>query len=441
MMEAIEVILENCLEALRQGESLETCLGRYPKQAEALRPLLQTALLLEQAPRPALSPAGRQRGLERMHQAMAERERKAAISVSAPTVSAAPLQAWWHRLRSTFYWRTSFALAALALIVVVIGGGASVAVSAASLPGDTFYPIKRVVEQARVTFAIGAEAREQVLWEINQERLREIERLESLGRSETVHFEGILETLQDDHWTVAGQVVVITAETIISGEPAAGHLVSVWGTLQADGQIKATRVTIAQAPPVPANLQGQIEQIADGRWIVSGHVVWVGRETALEGQPSVGWTVSIQGFLLADGSLRATRIAALRPPPQPTATGTPAAPTGGTQSQFVGGGSDHQQTSTSTAEPSHPEETPQATATVRGPFPTMPPPPKMTKTVPLTYTPIPRKTPDIVLTASPTEGHPAATPVRSATARPHPTQPPEPTMMPEPTTWPQPPEP
>ncbi|MBM4389421.1 MAG: hypothetical protein FJ088_16920, partial [Deltaproteobacteria bacterium] len=37
-------ILNECLEALARGQSIETCLEKHPEQAAALRPLLETAL-------------------------------------------------------------------------------------------------------------------------------------------------------------------------------------------------------------------------------------------------------------------------------------------------------------------------------------------------------------------------------------------------------------
>ena len=39
--------LADCMEFLREGESLEACLQRYPKYRERLRPLLEIAQALE----------------------------------------------------------------------------------------------------------------------------------------------------------------------------------------------------------------------------------------------------------------------------------------------------------------------------------------------------------------------------------------------------------
>ena len=42
-------ILDECLEKVLSGESIEQCLQAYPEQAAELEPLLQTALAVSQA--------------------------------------------------------------------------------------------------------------------------------------------------------------------------------------------------------------------------------------------------------------------------------------------------------------------------------------------------------------------------------------------------------
>jgi len=49
-------ILDDCLTALQQGESVEACLSRYPRHAERLRPLL-TLARRRGIPHPALTEA------------------------------------------------------------------------------------------------------------------------------------------------------------------------------------------------------------------------------------------------------------------------------------------------------------------------------------------------------------------------------------------------
>ena len=47
MKKDFETILDESLSHLKQEESMEACLGRYPQYAAQLEPLLQTALKVE----------------------------------------------------------------------------------------------------------------------------------------------------------------------------------------------------------------------------------------------------------------------------------------------------------------------------------------------------------------------------------------------------------
>jgi hypothetical protein len=49
MADRIEIVLDECLERLRQGESVEQCLARYPEQAAELEPLLRVAMASQKA--------------------------------------------------------------------------------------------------------------------------------------------------------------------------------------------------------------------------------------------------------------------------------------------------------------------------------------------------------------------------------------------------------
>jgi hypothetical protein len=43
-------ILDECLAAIQQGETVETCLARYPRHAERLKPLLSLAARVRRTP-------------------------------------------------------------------------------------------------------------------------------------------------------------------------------------------------------------------------------------------------------------------------------------------------------------------------------------------------------------------------------------------------------
>ncbi len=140
MAEAIEHVLEQCLQDLLAGRTtVEECLARYPAQAAQLQPLLTSADWLRSAPaRPALTAARRQ----------ALENRVLARVTSARVARPLPKQPrtfTWPLARRGWAW----AVAVVALFVALTT--TAVSASAASLPGDLLYPVKRLTEQVAVT--------------------------------------------------------------------------------------------------------------------------------------------------------------------------------------------------------------------------------------------------------------------------------------------------
>jgi hypothetical protein len=64
--------LENCLQALDQGEDVESCLARFPAQAQDLRPILAAAIQARSIAVTEVPEAARTRGKARVLQAAAE---------------------------------------------------------------------------------------------------------------------------------------------------------------------------------------------------------------------------------------------------------------------------------------------------------------------------------------------------------------------------------
>ncbi len=123
-------------------------------------PLLAAARRLALGPRPALSPAARERIEARL---------RAQIAAAPPRVRASRPVPRWHpglALR---------AAAALFLVVVVSLAGLTSA-SASSLPGDTLYPIKRAIEGARLAL-VSQESKPGLRVELAERRLDEFTRL------------------------------------------------------------------------------------------------------------------------------------------------------------------------------------------------------------------------------------------------------------------------
>ena len=140
-------------------------------------PLLAAARRLALGPRPALSPAARERIEARL---------RAQMAAAPPRV---------HESRPAPRWRPGLALrAAVALfLVVVVSLAGLTSASASSLPGDTLYPVKRAIEGARLALVSqGSEAGLRV--GLAERRLDEFTRL--LDRHEV--YPPVLEEASDE---------------------------------------------------------------------------------------------------------------------------------------------------------------------------------------------------------------------------------------------------
>ena len=135
--------LNDCLERLKRGESVYSCLRRYPGLADELEPLLEVAVATMRAAESAApSPSAKARGFARFSEALDARAR---------TPSAPPR-------RRRFRWRMPafgfglpaplarpLAVAVLCVVVFATGIGATSA-AAGSVPGEPLYWVKTARE-------------------------------------------------------------------------------------------------------------------------------------------------------------------------------------------------------------------------------------------------------------------------------------------------------
>ncbi|HXG42910.1 MAG TPA: DUF5666 domain-containing protein [Dehalococcoidia bacterium] len=148
--------LDDCLSALQRGESLESCLARYPDLAEELRPLLLAAQAVREMGEPRPRPVAQASGWLRF-------SRRAAQLRAA-------------RVRRPWRWLAPAVIAAC--VVAIVAGGLTVTVMAASrsLPGDPLYRVKLLGEEAQVLVTWDREARARLLLDQADRRIAEIER-------------------------------------------------------------------------------------------------------------------------------------------------------------------------------------------------------------------------------------------------------------------------
>jgi hypothetical protein len=124
-------------------------------------------------------------------------------------------------------------------------------------------------------------------------------------------------------WVVSGRTIHVSSWTQIKqehGAIAVGVTVEVKGTLQADGSINATEIETKSSNGggngQKEKFYGTIESLPAtpgwiGDWVVSGRTVHVSNTTYIKtekGQPAVGVSVEVEGYLQPDGSNNATKI-------------------------------------------------------------------------------------------------------------------------------------
>ena len=130
-------LLNEYLDRILKGETVEQCLNRYPEQAQQLEPLLRTALAMKAAQ--ALKPSPE-------FKAQARFEFQSALQEMA-TMKKPKLSFSWH---PQWRWQSGWAIAVIALVVVLLGCGGTVAMASNSMPDSVLYPVKLATEQAQI---------------------------------------------------------------------------------------------------------------------------------------------------------------------------------------------------------------------------------------------------------------------------------------------------
>lgn len=162
-------ILAECLDAIEKGERThEECLAQYSRHRDELIALLGAASKVSEragyAPRPSFRLSSQARLLRRLPPRQPATQRKPQKSL--------PLFRRWVQV-----WTTT-----LVLIVSLLGVG-TVYASTGTLPGDTLYPVKLTIEDARLLFADDTEDIA-LASEFALRRLEEIQSLIDANRAE-----------------------------------------------------------------------------------------------------------------------------------------------------------------------------------------------------------------------------------------------------------------
>ena len=164
---ALSEIVNECLEALRHGDSIDDCLSRHPDIADELRPLLAAAMAMTDVA-PTRDDSARRlahtrfEGAVRHHLATNRRMTSGRLSI----------REWWSNRASgwTRIWAVGFA--SMALFVILSTGAAYASTDA--LPDSPLYPVKRATEHARLAITFSDESRAIYYLELIERRTLEL---------------------------------------------------------------------------------------------------------------------------------------------------------------------------------------------------------------------------------------------------------------------------
>ncbi len=149
---ALSDIVDECLEALRNGESIDDCLSRHPDIADELRPLLTAAMALA-----GVAPT-RDDTTRRMAHTRFEGAVRHHFSTNRRTTSGRfSIREWWNSRASGWsrVWVVGFATMAF---FAILSTGAAYA-STDAMPDSPLYPVKRATEHARLAITFSDESR------------------------------------------------------------------------------------------------------------------------------------------------------------------------------------------------------------------------------------------------------------------------------------------
>lgn len=170
-------ILADNLEAIEQGETtLAECLVRYPEHRDEMVELLGLALAIRDlppiSPRPGFRYTARSRLLRNVaaRQQIKDRGRlKRVFQFSFPK----------------FLLRPAVSLAIVIVLLVATLSAGTVYAASGALPGDSLYPVKIAVEDARLMLS-GEEGDAALYLQFADERLQEIDTLAAKGRYQDI---------------------------------------------------------------------------------------------------------------------------------------------------------------------------------------------------------------------------------------------------------------
>ena len=182
-------IVQECLELLRNGRSLEECLERHPERAAELEQILRDAISVRADLATDLPQTTRTRIKDKVLSEWDHQHQP---------------KHWAWRL-PTLFPRWAFATAILVLALVIGGLGTNNA-SANAVPGDMLYPVKEFRESVQLWFARSPEAKVERYTSLVKERVEEVRKIAAKQQADLDAISGALARMES-HLTALNIVV------------------------------------------------------------------------------------------------------------------------------------------------------------------------------------------------------------------------------------------
>lgn len=210
MVNEFDEILNECLERLAKGDTIDQCLQRYPEQADELKSLLQTALAVRKTS--AIQPRAE-------FKARARYQFRSALQEASSRKS-----------RPAFGWFPRWATVTAIVIGILLLGSGTVAASGYSMPDSPLYSLKIATENAQIALTRSDLGKAELNAKFADRRVTEIVYLAHKGYDGRI--DDVTQRLDKDLTMLA---------SLASGEKAA----------EAPETLMATAATIAPTPATP----------------------------------------------------------------------------------------------------------------------------------------------------------------------------------------------
>ena len=165
-MSEFENILDDCLERLVGGETVERCLGSYPEQALELEPLLRTAQATREAS--AIAPRAEFR-------ARARYEFRSALHDEMN-----------RKKQPRFVLRRGWVVALMVIGILLVSGGGTVLAAGDSMPDSPLYSVKLATERVQMALTSSPVGKAQLCAKQADRRVSELIYLASKGDAQQV---------------------------------------------------------------------------------------------------------------------------------------------------------------------------------------------------------------------------------------------------------------